>query len=203
MAKDKVLMGVERKSMVISDDEKKVTAYHEAGHTLISKLLPGLDPLHKVSIIPRGQALGVTQMLPTDNRLSLTKDKAEKMIVMFMGGRVAEELIFKHITTGASNDIERASQLARRMVCEWGMSDKLGPVAFNDLTQKSGEAVFYSPQLLKIIEDEVQDIISRNYKEATRIITENIDSLHSISLALIKKETLDNVEVDALMIKKT
>jgi cell division protease FtsH len=203
MAKDKVIMGVERKSLIISDEEKKVTAYHEAGHTLISKLIKGLDPLHKVSIIPRGQALGVTQMLPTENRLNLTKEKAEKMIVMFMGGRVAEELIFNHITTGASNDIERASQLARRMVCEWGMSDKMGPIAFNDLTQKNGEPVFYSPQLLKIIEDEISDIVGRNYKEAKRIISENIDSLHLISQALIKKETLDNDEINALLKNQT
>src|SRR5206468_9978341 len=129
-AKDKVLMGPERKSMVISDREKKVTAYHEAGHALVAKILPGSDPLHKVTIIPRGPALGVTQQLPAEDRLSYWKEWAENRIDICLGGRIAEELIFGQMTTGAGNDIEKATELARKMVCEWGMSEKMGPLTF-------------------------------------------------------------------------
>jgi cell division protease FtsH len=199
-AKDKILMGVERKSLVISQEEKRVTAYHEAGHTLISKLIKGLDPFHKVSIIPRGQALGITQSLPDDNQLSLTKEKAENMIAMLMGGRVAEEIKFKHLTTGASNDLERATGLARRMVCEWGMSDSLGPITFNDLVSpKFGEmATNYSSETLKKVEAEINEIIQRNYNKAKKILMDNNDLLIKLSETLLEKETLDNSEVDAI-----
>ncbi|MBI3635886.1 MAG: ATP-dependent metallopeptidase FtsH/Yme1/Tma family protein [Candidatus Rokubacteria bacterium] len=175
-AKDKVLMGVERRSMVISDEEKRNTAYHEAGHTLVGKLLPGMDPIHKVTIIPRGMALGVTQTLPKEDRLSLTKVKAENTIAFLMGGRLAEELIFGHKTTGAGNDIERATDLARRMVCEWGMSESLGPLTFG----KKEEAIFlgreiaqhrdYSEETAMMIDKEVRAIVERNFERAKNLL---------------------------------
>ncbi|MCO5141673.1 MAG: ATP-dependent zinc metalloprotease FtsH [Oligoflexia bacterium] len=205
LAKDKVLMGVERKSMVISDDEKKNTAYHESGHTIVGYLLPGVDPIHKVTIIPRGFALGVTQTLPDEDRLSYTKDRAENMISFLMGGRIAEELIFGHKTTGAGNDIERATDLARKMVCEWGMSDRLGPVTFG----KKDEAVFlgreiqssreFSEATAQMIDNEVREIVERNYRRARDILSSNVDILHSMSKALLEYETLDKEEIDLLM----
>lgn len=204
-AKDKVLMGVERRSMVISDEEKKNTAYHEAGHTLVGKLLPGMDPIHKVTIIPRGMALGVTQTLPREDRLSLTKEKAENTIAFMMGGRLAEELIFGHKTTGAGNDIERATDLARRMVCEWGMSDHLGPLTFG----RKEEAIFlgreiaqhrdYSEETARMIDTEVRDIVERNYQRAKKLLTEKIDVLHNLAKALLEQEALDGDEVESIV----
>ncbi|MBI2606617.1 MAG: ATP-dependent metallopeptidase FtsH/Yme1/Tma family protein [Deltaproteobacteria bacterium] len=205
IAKDKVLMGVERKSMVISDEEKRNTAYHEAGHTLVGKLLPGMDPIHKVTIIPRGMALGLTQTLPKEDRLSLTKEKAENTIAFMMGGRIAEEIIFGHKTTGAGNDIERATDLARRMVCEWGMSDTLGPLTFG----KKEEAIFlgreiaqhrdYSEETARMIDKEVREIVERNYARAKGLLSEKVDILHLLAKALLEYEVLDGEEIEMIV----
>jgi cell division protease FtsH len=204
-AKDKVLMGSERKSLVLSDQEKRTTAFHEAGHTLVGRSLPGTDPIHKVTIIPRGMALGVTQTLPREDRVSMDKVKAENMIAFLMGGRVAEEAVFNQKTTGAGNDIERATEVARRMVCEWGMSDVLGPLTFG----KKEEAIFlgreisqhrdYSEQTAQTIDREVRDIVERNYQRARQLIAENIAALHRIAEALLEYETIDGEEVDKLI----
>lgn len=205
LAKDKVLMGVERKSLVISDEEKKNTAYHESGHTIVGALLPGNDPIHKVTIIPRGFALGVTQTLPTEDRLSYTKERAENMISFLMGGRIAEELIFNHKTTGAGNDIERATDLARRMICEWGMSDKLGPVTFGKkeeqvfLGREMGHSREFSEATAQAIDNEVREIVEKSYRRARELLSSNIDILHSMSLALLEYETLDKDDIDLLM----
>jgi cell division protease FtsH len=205
MAKDKVLMGVERKSLVISDEEKKNTAYHESGHTIVGHLLTGNDPIHKVSIIPRGFALGVTQTLPMEDRLSYTKERAENMIAFLMGGRIAEEIIFGHKTTGAGNDIERATDLARRMICEWGMSDKLGPVTFGKkegqvfLGKDMGHTREFSEATAQTIDNEVREIVEKNYRVAREILNSNIDILHSMAQALLDHETLDRDEIDLLM----
>jgi len=204
-AKDKVLMGVERRSMVISDEEKKNTAYHEAGHTLVAKLLPGTDPVHKVSIIPRGRALGVTMQLPIEDKHSYTKESLLDRIAVLMGGRAAEEIIFSTMTTGAGNDIERATEIARKMVCEWGMSDKMGPVSFG----KKDEQIFlgremsthknYSEATAVEIDTEIRRIVDNNYARVKQLLTNNIDSLHKISLALIEKENLSGTEVDEIL----
>jgi len=204
-AKDKVLMGVERKSLVLSETERKTTAYHEAGHTLVGKFMPGTDPIHKVTIIPRGMALGVTQTLPTEDRMNLSKEKAENNIAFLMGGRIAEELVLNQRTTGAGNDIDRASDLARRMVCEWGMSDVLGPVSFG----KKEEAIFlgreiaqhrdYSEQTAQTIDREVRDIVERNYRRAKEILSSKMQTLHDLANALLEFETLDGVEVERVV----
>jgi cell division protease FtsH len=205
-AKDKVLMGAERKSMVISDEDKRTTAYHEAGHTLVGKKLSGLDPIHKVTIIPRGMALGVTQTLPEKEALNLSKAKAENMIAFMFGGRAAEELIFNDFTTGAGNDIERATDIARRMVCEWGMSEKLGPLAY----EKRGGPVFmgmghsetannYSEAKAEEIDREVSRIIHTGYELAKKILTDNRDALDRLAAALLEFETIDSHEVDMLV----
>ncbi|MGZ3692629.1 MAG: ATP-dependent zinc metalloprotease FtsH [Bdellovibrionota bacterium] len=205
MAKDKVLMGAERKSMVISDDEKKNTAYHESGHTIVGHLLPGVDPIHKVTIIPRGFALGLTQTMPTEDRLSYTKDRAENMIGFLMGGRIAEELVFNHKTTGAGNDIERATDLARKMICEWGMSDRLGPVTFGKkeeqvfLGREMGHVREFSEATAQMIDNEVREIVERNYRRARELLSSNLDILHTMSAALLDHETLDKDEIDLLM----
>ncbi len=204
-AKDKVLMGVERKSMLLSDNEKKTTAYHEAGHTLVGKFMPGTDPIHKVTIIPRGMALGVTQTLPNEDRVNLSREKAENNIAFLMGGRVAEEIVLKQKTTGAGNDIERATDLARRMVCEWGMSDVLGPLSFG----KKEEAIFlgreiaqhrdYSEQTAQTIDREVRDIVERNYRRARDILSSKVQILHDLAQALLEYETLDGVDVERIV----
>lgn len=205
-AKDKVTMGAERRSMVISDEDKKVTAYHEAGHTLVNRKLKGLDPIHKVTIIPRGMALGVTQTLPEKESVSLSKATAENMIVFLFGGRAAEEVVFKDITTGAGNDIERATDIARRMVCEWGMS-KLGPLAFE---KRSGEVFMgmqygqqghkeYSESKAEEIDAEVSKIINSGYAQAVQILTDNKTALESLALALLEYETIDGHEVEMLI----
>lgn len=204
-AKDKVIMGSERKSMVISDEDKKSTAYHEAGHTLVGRLLPGLDPIHKVTIIPRGMALGLTQTLPEKDSLSYSKKQAENWIAFAFGGRAAEELIFTDFTTGAANDIERATSMARKMVCEWGMSP-LGPLAY----EKSDSPVFlgmgygqksrdYSESKAQEIDAEISKIINTGYTTALRIITENRDALERITQALLEFETIDGAEVEMLV----
>jgi cell division protease FtsH len=205
MAKDKILMGSERRSMVLTEDEKRVTAYHEAGHTLVGKLIPGLDPVHKVTIVPRGQALGVTQTLPEDNQLNLSVDKAESMISFLMGGRIAEKLVFEHVTTGAGNDIERASDLARKMVCEWGMSKKLGPITFGEgehqpfLGMEANRNRNYSESTAREIDEEVREIIDTNYKKAEKLLKENLDTLKRLAEALLDRESLSSSEVDAIM----
>jgi cell division protease FtsH len=204
-AKDRVLMGSERKSMVISEEDKRITAYHEAGHTLVGKTIIGLDPIHKVTIIPRGMALGITQTLPEKDALNLSKSKAKNMIAFLFGGRVAEELIFNDITTGAGNDIERATEIARRMVCEWGMSEKLGPLSY----EKSESPVFlgmqygntpreYSDSKAEEIDKEVFEIVTEGYRLAKKILTDNKDILEKLALALLEFESIDAVEVDII-----
>lgn len=204
-AKDKVLMGVARKSMMISEKEKKLTAYHEAGHTLVGMNLPHTDPIHKVSIIPRGQALGVTQTLPNEDMLNLSKEKGENFISFLMGGRVAEELIYGEMTNGASNDIERATDLARSMVCSWGMSEKLGPINY----QKGGGNPYagdpgtsFSDETSRKIDLEIQDFVQSNYEVAKRILSENIDALHRVALALVAWETLDAEQIKDIVAGK-
>ncbi len=204
-AKDKVLMGKERRSLILSEEEKKTTAYHEAGHTLVAKLLPGTDPIHKVSIIPRGRALGVTMQLPEDERHNYSKTYLENNLSVLLGGRVAEELVFNQMTTGAGNDIERASKMARKMVCEWGMSETLGPLAFGG----RGEEVFlgrefvqhkeYSEETAKLIDAEVKRIVQDAYDRAKLFLKENMDTLHRISEALLDRETLNGEEIEKLM----
>jgi cell division protease FtsH len=206
MAKDKVLMGSERRSMVISDEDKRITAYHEAGHTLVGKRLTGLDPIHKVTIIPRGMALGITQTLPEKDSLSLTKSKAENMIAFLFGGRAAEELIYKDVTTGAGNDIERATEIARRMVCEWGMSEKLGPLSYEKregpvfLGMQYGQTTReYSDSKAQEIDAEVYRIVSEGYQKAKKILEEGHTALEALTQALLEFETIDSHEVEILV----
>jgi cell division protease FtsH len=204
-AKDKVLMGVERRSMVISEDEKKNTAYHEAGHTLVAKLIPGTDPVHKVSIIPRGMALGVTMQLPSEDKHSYSRDSLLNRIAVLMGGRAAEEIIFNSMTTGAGNDIERATDIARKMVCEWGMSEKLGPVTFG----KKDEQIFlgremathknYSEATAVEIDSEIRRIVDDSYKRVIKLLTDNLDTLHRLSHELFEKENLSGEEVEMIV----
>ena len=204
MAKDKVLMGVERKSMILSDEEKKNTAYHEAGHALVAAMTPGADPVHKVTIIPRGMALGLTMQLPTDDKHSYTKDHLEGMLAVLMGGRSAEEIFLGHITTGAGNDIERATDIARNMVCEWGMSE-LGPLAFG----KKEEAIFLGREIAQHrdfseatavdIDKEVKRIVSSAYDNAKGILNTHRDILERIAQALLEREVLDANEVKMLI----
>ncbi len=208
-AKDKVLMGAERKSMVISDHDKKVTAYHEAGHTIVGMVLPKLDPVHKVTIIPRGMALGLTQMLPEEDAVSLSKDKATNMIPYMFGGRAAEELIFKDYTTGAGNDIERATKLARSMVCEWGMSEKLGPIALEEkegpvfLGMQSSQTRNYSEEKARQIDEEIDRILKTGYEEAKKILKDKNKELICLSEALLEFETIEAEEIKMIMAGKT
>jgi cell division protease FtsH len=204
-AKDKVMMGVERKSLVLSENEKRTTAYHEAGHALMAKLLPGTDPVHKVTIIPRGRAMGMTLQLPIDDRHSYSQEFLFNTLSILLGGRVAEELILKDVTTGAGNDIERATELARKMVCEWGMSDKLGPVTFG----KKDEEVFLgrelsqrheiSDQVALEIDSEIKRLIVESYERTKRILRENIHTLRALAEALLEKEVLDSLEIDQII----
>jgi len=204
-AKDKVLMGAERKSMLITEDEKKLTAYHEAGHVLVAKFTPGSDPIHKVTIIPRGRALGVTTTLPIDEKHNYSKEFCEGMLVHLLGGRAAELIVFKELTTGAGNDIERCTALARKMVCEWGMSEKLGPVTFG----KKDEEVFlgheiarhqdYSEKTSELIDSEIRGIVESAEKRALSIVEEHVDQLHALSKALLEREMLDGVEIESVM----
>jgi len=204
-AKDKVLMGAERKSMVLTEEEKRTTAYHEAGHALMAKLLPGTDPVHKVTIIPRGRALGVTMQLPTDDRHNYSKDFLYNNLAILLGGRVAEELVLNHITTGAGNDIERATDLARKMVCEWGMSEKLGPLTFG----KKDEEIFlgreiatrrdFSEQVAIEIDHEVKRLVVENYERAKKMLTEHMATLKALAEALLEKEVLDSPEIDEII----
>ena len=204
-AKDKVMMGAERRSMIISDEEKRTTAYHEAGHALVAKLLPGTDPVHKVTIIPRGMALGLTQQLPLDEKYTYPREYLLNNLVILFGGRVAEELVLNQVTTGAGNDIEKATDLVRRMVCEWGMSEKLGPMAFGrkeeeiflgrDLTQKAD----YSKTTAIQIDAEIRRIIQDSYQRAKALLSANLRLLHEIAEKLLEKEVLEGSEIDAIV----
>jgi len=207
MSKDKVLMGVERKSMILSEEEKRNTAYHEAGHALVAAITPGTDPLHKVTIIPRGMALGLTMQLPIDDKHTYTKTYLEGTLTVLMGGRCAEEIFLGHITTGAGNDIERATDISRKMVCDWGMSS-LGPLAYG----KKEEAIFlgreiaqhrdYSEDTAIRIDQEVHRIVTAAYNNAHGILENNRDTLERIALALLDREVLDAMELKLLMDNK-
>ena len=205
-AKDKLMMGGrERRSLILSDDEKKTTAYHEGGHALVAKLLPGTDPVHKVSIIPRGRALGVTMQLPGEDRHNYSKQFLLNNMAVLMGGRCAEEVVLNQLTTGASNDIERATKTARNMVCMWGMSDKLGPLSFGD----SQEQVFLGKELIhnkdygeetaKLIDAEVRRFVEDAYEKATKLLKENLDALEAIAKALLDRETITGDDIDLLL----
>lgn len=201
-AKDKVLMGVARKSMMISEKEKRLTAYHEAGHTLVGMHLPHTDPIHKVSIIPRGQALGVTQTLPNEDMLNLSREKAENFIAFLLGGRLAEELVYGEMTNGASNDIERATDLARNMVCNWGMSEKLGPINYskqNGGMMYGGDSFSFSDETSRKIDLEIQNFVQANYEVAKRILQEQMDALHRLTEALVIWETLDANQIKEIV----
>ncbi|MBX7231547.1 MAG: ATP-dependent zinc metalloprotease FtsH [Bdellovibrionales bacterium] len=204
-AKDKVLMGTERKSMVISEKDRRITAYHEAGHALVGKSLQGLDPIHKVTIIPRGMALGLTQTLPEEDSLSLTRSKVLNMIAFLFGGRAAEELIFKDVTTGAGNDIERATELARRMVCEWGMSEKLGPLALERregpvfLGMQQSHAREYSDAKAQEIDQEVYRIVTEGRQLAIQKLQEHMSALNIMAETLLEFETIEGEEVDLII----
>ncbi len=204
-AKDKVMMGAERKSRIINDEEKKVTAYHEAGHTLVGKLTPGADPIHKVTIVPRGRALGVTHFLPIDERHTYTRDYCLGVLARMMGGRAAEEVTFGEITTGAGNDIEQATNLARKMVCEWGMSDELGPLTYGNkqemvfLGKDLGHERNYSEDTQQKIDREVRRLVEDAHQKALTILRENVTHLKALAEALLVREILDAREIDQLM----
>jgi cell division protease FtsH len=206
LAKDKVLMGPERRSLVMSEDEKRNTAYHEAGHALVGMLVGHVDPVHKISIIPRGQALGVTIMLPQEDRLTITKEYAEGMIAYAMGGRAAEELIFSRQTTGAGDDISKATDIARKMVCNWGMSEKLGPLAFGKKNDEvfmgrdfGGNTRNYSERIAEEIDEEIHRIVTNGAKAALRILKENKEKLEILSEALLIKETIDGEDIKRVL----
>jgi cell division protease FtsH len=204
-AKDKVLMGVERRSMIITLEERNNTAYHEAGHALVAKMIPGSDPIHKVTIIPRGRALGLTQQLPIDERHTYPKEYLINSITILLGGRAAEQLVLVHETTGAGNDIERATKLARKMICEWGMSDKMGPVNYG----KDEEHIFlgreiakhrdFSEKTAQDIDEELKSLVHGCYERAKGLLSANIDTLHAIANKLLEKETLDGQEIDIII----
>ncbi len=210
-AKDKIYMGAERRSMVMSDEEKNMTAYHEAGHAIVGMTVPEHDPVYKVTIIPRGRALGVTQFLPEQDRYSLSKRRIQSSIATLFGGRVAEELIFgpDSVTTGASNDIERATDLARSMVTKWGLSDKLGPLTYSEETGEVflGRSVTQHKQVsdgtAHAIDEEVRKVIADNYQRAKQILTDNLDKLHTMAEALIKYETIDEEQLKDIMAGRT
>ena len=206
-AKDKIMMGSERKSMVMSEDEKTMTAYHEAGHAIVGRLVPEHDPVYKVSIIPRGRALGVTMYLPEQDRVSHSKQHLESMISSLFGGRIAEQLIYgdDKVTTGASNDIERATEIARKMVTQWGLSNKMGPMLYAEeegevfLGRSMSKAKHMSDDTARAIDVEIKSLIDRNYDRAENILKENIDVLHTMKDALMKYETIDAKQIDDLM----
>jgi cell division protease FtsH len=206
-AKDKLLMGAERRSMVMSAEEKRLTAYHESGHAIVGRLVPEHDPIHKVSIIPRGRALGVTLFLPEEDRYSLSRRRLESQISSLFGGRIAEELIFgpEAVTTGATNDIQRATEIARNMVTKWGLSSKLGPLTYSEEEGEIflGHAVtqhkMVSEETAHIIDEEVRSVVDRNYERARTLLTDNLEKLHLMADALIKYETLDSKQIDDIM----
>ncbi|MBI4429437.1 MAG: ATP-dependent metallopeptidase FtsH/Yme1/Tma family protein [Ignavibacteriales bacterium] len=204
-AKDKVMMGMERKSMIISDREKKITAYHESGHVLVAKFLPEADPVHKVTIIPRGRALGVTTYIPIDEKHTYSKQYLDAMITYALGGRAAEKIIFNQFTTGAGNDIERATEIARKMVCEWGMSEKLGPLAYGAkeeelfLGREITRTRNFSEQTAISIDAEVKKIVTTAMKQSEKILRQNMAKLHRLANALLEREILDSEEIDKVL----
>ncbi|UIB01546.1 ATP-dependent zinc metalloprotease FtsH [Desulfovibrio desulfuricans] len=207
-AKDKVLMGRERRSLILSEEEKRITAYHEGGHALAARLLPGSDPVHKVTIIPRGRALGVTMQLPEEDRHGYSRTFLRNNLVVLLGGRVAEEIIFDDITTGASNDIERVTRMARKMVCEWGMSEAVGTLAIGE----TGEEVFigrewvqnknFSEDTARLVDSEVKRIVEDAHSRCRKLLEENLDALHRIAQALLDRETITGADIDLLMDNK-
>lgn len=205
------MMGAERKSMVMSDAEKKLTAYHEAGHAIVGLHVPSHDPVYKVSIIPRGRALGITMFLPEEDRYSFSKERLDSQISSLFGGRLAEELIFgpESVTTGASNDIQRATEIARNMVTKWGLSDRLGPLVY---TEEEGEVFLghsvtqhkqVSDETAHVIDEEVRKIIDQNYERAHGVLTDNMDKLHLMAEALMKYETIDAEQIKDIKEGKT
>ncbi len=210
LAKDKIMMGAERRSMVMSEEIKESTAYHEAGHAIVGRLVPEHDPVYKVSIIPRGRALGVTMYLPEQDRVSMSRQHLESMISSLYGGRLAEELIYgvDRVSTGASNDIERATDIARKMVTQWGFSEKLGPMLYAEeegevfLGRSVTQTKHMSDDTAKLIDDEVRKLIDRNYERARQILIDNMDIMHAMKDALMKYETIDAGQIDDLMARK-
>jgi len=204
-AKDKVMMGVERRSMIIPYEERRNTAYHEAGHTLVARMIPGTDPIHKVTIIPRGRSLGITQQLPIDEKHTYPKDYLLNNITIMMGGRAAEELVLERLTTGAANDIERSTEIARKMVCEWGMSDKIGPLACGQkeeqifLGREFARHRDYSEATARLIDDEVREIVTQSYERAKNILNGNMATLHRLANTLLEKEVLDGFQIDQII----
>ncbi|RME59052.1 MAG: ATP-dependent zinc metalloprotease FtsH, partial [Candidatus Dadabacteria bacterium] len=204
-AKDKVMMGAERRSLLLSEEEKKLTAYHESGHALVAKKVKNSDPVHKLTIVPRGMALGVMQQLPEDDKHTYSKEYWLDQLAVFFGGRAAETVVFGQVTTGAANDIERATDIARRMVCEWGMSEKLGPLQYVSkegevfLGKEVGKPREYSEKTQEEIDAEVKRIIEDRYEAALKIIRENLDTLHRLAQAVLERETLDAEEIDAIV----
>ena len=204
-AKDKVMMGMERKSLIISEEEKKTTAYHEIGHVLVARMIPEADPVHKVTIIPRGRALGVTSYLPIDEKHTYSKEYLEAIITYALGGRAAEKIVFEHYTTGAGNDIEKATNIARKMVCEWGMSEKMGPMSYG----AKEEEIFlgreiqkhrdYSEKTAIEIDEEIRSIINHGMNRAEKILMDNIDLLHKLSKELLEREILDSEEIEKII----
>jgi cell division protease FtsH len=205
IAKDKVMMGSERRSMIISLEERRNTAYHESGHALVAKLLPGADPVHKVTIIPRGMALGLTQQVPLDDRHTYSREYLLSKLSILFGGRAAEEIVLGQTTTGAGNDLERATELAHKMVCEWGMSEKLGPITFGkkeeeiflgrDFTQR----VDYSETTAVQIDGEVRRLVLETYERAKLLLRRNLDVLHKMAEALLERESLDGADIDEIL----
>jgi cell division protease FtsH len=210
-AKDKIMMGAERRSMVMSDEERKLTAYHEAGHAIVGRLVPSHDPVYKVTIIPRGRALGVTMFLPEEDRHSLSKQRLESQISSLFGGRIAEEIIFgpDAVTTGATNDIERATNIARNMVTKWGLSEKLGPLTYSEdegevfLGRSVTQHKNMADDTAKLIDEEIRHIVDRNYNRSQQLLDANLDKLHTMATALIKYETLDTEQINDIMAGKT
>ena len=206
-AKDKIMMGAERKSMVMSEEEKKLTAYHEAGHAIVGRLVPAHDPVYKVSIIPRGRALGVTMFLPEGDRYSFSKQRLESQISSLFGGRIAEAIVFgaDFVTTGAQNDIERSTDIARNMVTKWGLSERLGPLTYSE---DDGEVFLgrsvtrhknVSDETAHVIDEEIRSIIDCNYRRAEQLLRDNLDKLHTMAEALIKYVTIDSEQIDDIM----
>ncbi len=204
-SKDKVMMGMERKSLIISEREKKVTSYHECGHVLVAKKLPEADPVHKVTIIPRGRALGLTTYLPIDEKHTYSREYLESMITYALGGRAAERIVYGQLTTGAGNDIERATEIARKMVCEWGMSEKMGPLAYGQRDEEIflGRQITrhknYSEETAVTIDEEIKKIVSTSMKRSEKILNDNLETLHRLAAALLEREILDSSEIDTII----
>jgi len=206
-AKDKVMMGVERKSMIISEHEKKITAYHEAGHALVAQLTPGADPIHKVTIIPRGMALGVTQQLPIEDKYTHSRSYLNDTIKVLLGGRAAEEIIYNERTSGAGNDLERVTEIAHKMVCEWGMSELVGPVTFGKadeqifLGKEMAKSKVYSEGTAQLIDQEIKRIVNTNYESCKKLLEDNVEILHEVANQLLEKEVIDGKELNEIVLK--